>query len=55
VLTKEEISYLKSILENADDETLFALSDVFERAKEKLKKKKEKEPYQFIQRFPDIK
>ena len=57
--SKEEIDMIKSILQNADDELLCELfGDVFEVVKKKLREqkaeKKNKEPYQFYNRFKDI-
>jgi hypothetical protein len=61
MFNKEEIDLLKSILQNADDNLLCELfgDDLFKAVKEKLKEAKRiseaKSPYQFNQRFPDIK
>lgn len=53
--TKEEINYLKSILQQADDQTLFELfGSVFETVKAIIRKQKEKEPYEFHNRFGDL-
>lgn len=53
--TKEEIGYLKHFLQEANDQTLFELfGSVFETVKEIIRKQKEKEPYQFHNRFGDL-
>jgi hypothetical protein len=53
--TKEEVEYLKSILENADDQTLFELfGSVYETVKAIIRKQTDKKPYQFHNRFGDL-
>jgi hypothetical protein len=57
--TSSEIGLIKSILENADDETLFELFGTdFETVKAIIQKKKEQDhkndPYIFHQRFGDL-
>lgn len=53
--TKEDIEYLKSLLQNADDNTLFELfGSVYETVKAIIKKQKDKKPYEFHNRFGDL-
>lgn len=53
--THEEIEYLKHFLREANDQTLFELfGSVFETVKAIIRKEKEKEPYEFHNRFGDL-
>jgi hypothetical protein len=52
---KEEVNYLKSILENADDQTLFELfGNSWETVKAIIRKQSGKKPYEFHNRFGDL-
>ena len=53
--TREEIMYLKHFLQEANDQTLFELfGHDWETVKAIISKQKDKEPYQFHNRFGDL-
>lgn len=53
--SREDIMFLKHFLQEANDQTLFELfGSVFETVKQIIRQQKEKEPYQFYNKFGDL-